>query len=241
MRINPSILRGIPSLAKTPEVLARSVLLSAKLKRYDTGETLTTRGAPADTLFYVVSGCINVVVTAEDGRLVGQSPANPGDPIGWLSVIDGKPMNATLLAAADSEVLLIPASVARELLLPEPSVNQFVLQLLARGIRQHLDERRVLTLPNAFQRVFLHLHQLAQSAQAEGAPMLPKQQEIATLVNTSRETVSRAIQLLVKRGVLHKRGHQVIILQHDQLKALATAPAVVGHSETANAPPVSGN
>jgi CRP-like cAMP-binding protein len=162
---------------------------------------------------------------AEDGRLVGQSPANPGDPIGWLSVIDGKPMNASLVAAVNSAVLLIPSTIARNLLLPEPSVNQFVLQLLARGIRQHLDERRVLTLPNAFQRVFLHLHQLAQSAQAEGGPMLPKQQDIATSVNTSRETVSRAIQLLVKRGVLHKRGHQVIVLQRDQLKALANDPA----------------
>jgi len=235
MRIDPSILAEIPSLARIPEPLARSVLQNARLKHYRTGETLATRGASADTLFYVVSGCVSVVVMAEDGRLVGQSPANPGDPIGWLSVIDGKPMNASLVAAVDSAVLLIPSAIARELLLPEPSVNQFVLLLLARGIRQHLDERRVLTLPNAFQRVFLHLHQLAQSAQAEGAPMLPKQQDIATSVNTSRETVSRAIQLLVKRGVLHKRGHQVVILQHDQLKALANAASPAGPNEASGA------
>jgi len=50
---------------------------------------------------------------------------------------------------------------------------------------------------------------------------VPRQQDIAAMVNTSRETVSRALQLLIKNGVLTKSGHQLHIQQSEALKKLA--------------------
>ena len=41
------------------------------------------------------------------------------------------------------------------------------------------------------------------------------------MVNTSRETVSRALQILIKNGVLTKNGHQLHIQQSETLKKLA--------------------
>lgn len=224
MQPTPAHIANIPSLSKVSSASAARLITQSSLKRCIADEVLAKHGNLAESLFYVVSGAINVLVMGDEGRLIGQSTAKAGDPIGWLSVVDGQPLTATLVSATASEVLVIPSSTARELLLTEPSVSQFVLKLFARGLRQHFEERRVLTLPSAFQRVFLHLYQLAQTTAKDGTPLLPKQQDIATTVNTSRETVSRAIQMLVKQGVLLKRGHQVVVIKHDQLKALATAP-----------------
>lgn len=50
---------------------------------------------------------------------------------------------------------------------------------------------------------------------------MPRQQDIAAMVNTSREKVSRALQLLIKNDVLTKSGHQLHIQQSDALKKLA--------------------
>jgi len=75
-------------------------------------------------------------------------------------------------------------------------------------------------LPNAFHRVFVQISLLSASANA-GVTNLPKQQDIANSVNTSRETVSRALQMLIKSGVLRKVGHQIVIKQAETLKKLA--------------------
>ena len=50
---------------------------------------------------------------------------------------------------------------------------------------------------------------------------LPTQQQMAFNINTSRETVSRAIHSLQKRGILKKEGRVIIVLQPDLLRKLA--------------------
>ena len=98
-----------------------------------------------------------------------------------------------------------------------------LLKLLAASIRHSSTEKSMLSLPNAFHRVFVQIQQLSEGT-AAGQPLshLPKQQELASIVNTSRETVSRALQLLVKSGVLAKVGHQVVIKEEGLLKRLAS-------------------
>jgi DNA-binding GntR family transcriptional regulator len=50
---------------------------------------------------------------------------------------------------------------------------------------------------------------------------LPNQKEIASMVNTSRETVSRALQVLIKSGALAKSGHQIVVNKQDLMDKLA--------------------
>ena len=51
---------------------------------------------------------------------------------------------------------------------------------------------------------------------------LPKQQEIAIMINTSRETVSRAIAHLVATGVLEKDFRRLIVRDPNRLRRLAS-------------------
>ena len=46
---------------------------------------------------------------------------------------------------------------------------------------------------------------------------MPTQQEIAIMVNTSRETVSRAIQILLQKGVVEKDLRRLIVRQPEEL------------------------
>jgi DNA-binding GntR family transcriptional regulator len=54
---------------------------------------------------------------------------------------------------------------------------------------------------------------------------LPKQQEIAIMINTSRETVSRAIAHLVATGVLEKDFRRLIVRDPNRLRRLASTQA----------------
>jgi CRP-like cAMP-binding protein len=60
-----------------------------------------------------------------------------------------------------------------------------------------------------------------------GAPAvvenLPTHQDIANMVNTSRETVTRALLALVQQGIVQKDSHRLIIRDPEALKKLVQA------------------
>jgi DNA-binding GntR family transcriptional regulator len=68
---------------------------------------------------------------------------------------------------------------------------------------------------------------------------LPKQHEVAIMVNTSRETVSRALHTLIRLNVLEKKGTVLIVRKPAQLKTAAEngleelpAPKLLTNNET---------
>ena len=74
-------------------------------------------------------------------------------------------------------------------------------------MRSAAANRAILSLPSAFQRVYAALEQLSQPAPGNmrEIPAMPTQQEIAAMVNTSWETVSRALKVQVLQNRLSKK------------------------------------
>jgi DNA-binding transcriptional regulator YhcF (GntR family) len=90
---------------------------------------------------------------------------------------------------------------------------------MASSIRNAANYRTILSIPSAFQRVFALLNQFAKTAPGGLVVIekMPTQQEIAIMVNTSRETVSRAIQILLQKGVVEKDLRRLIVRQPEEL------------------------
>jgi hypothetical protein len=65
---------------------------------------------------------------------------------------------------------------------------------------------------------FALLNQFAKSTPGGLVVMesMPTQQEIAIMVNISRETVSRAIQILLQKGVMEKDLRRLIVRQPEE-------------------------
>lgn len=173
-------------------------------------------------LLIVLRGQLQKTEVSEDGRITGISFINPGEVLDWLSVIDEAPIVSSVTPTQETDLLLIPIAIARQLLKESQTLTHAVLQQLAADLRRSTEQRQLLTLPNAFQRIFVQIVQLAEQAPDEKSTNLPKQHEIAAMVNTSRETVSRAIQMLVKNGILIKNGHRFLVQGTDQLRRLAS-------------------
>ncbi|HEY1151612.1 MAG TPA: helix-turn-helix domain-containing protein [Pseudoduganella sp.] len=49
---------------------------------------------------------------------------------------------------------------------------------------------------------------------------LPTHQDIANMINTSRETVTRTLLTLVQQGIIQKGTHKLIIIKPDALQKL---------------------
>jgi len=197
---------------------------SSILKACRSSEQLSQSGQIQEAVGFVIHGRFQVKEIADDGRVVRLSILGAGDAIGWLSLIEDGFFSDEVTALESGQLLLCPTRILKPIVAGSQPLLLSLLRLAARNIRNHAKERAMLTLPSAFQRICFQISALA--GQAAGADQdtpggLPRQHEIATAANTTRETVSRTLQILVKAGVIKKTGHRVIVRRKDLLLRLA--------------------
>lgn len=217
-------LRNIPLLSGLDRDTLTRTGNEMRFRTFERGAYVAHKGGDGDHLLFVLSGRLKILDVTEDGREIGISFLAPGDYAGELSVIDGFGRSAALVACESSLVAFLPRAAALRLIYDHALVAERVMKRMAAKIRQASDQRAILSIPNAFQRVFAHLLELARDDDSGRLVIVqpPTQQEIAGSINTARETVSRAMQTLFQKGVIEKDGRRLVILQPAMLKQLAT-------------------
>jgi len=221
MKLHAQDLRRFPLLAGLSDADLQKLTSSVLLQRFPAHKTILQQSEMPAYVVIIVNGQIQSSVVNEEGRVITMAFFHADEVIGWECVIDGMPLSQTLITTKETDLLLIPLQTAKSLL-ASPWVSAEVLRIFTKSIRRISDSHRVLGLPNAYQRVYSQILSLTNAETTQKQPThLPKQQEIAVMVNTSRETVSRAIQALVKQGVLAKAGQQIVIQDAERLKQLA--------------------
>ena len=212
-------LRNIPLLAGVDEDTLKQVGAALQIRTVERGKHVLHKGHTGDHLMFLLTGRLQAVDLTEDGREVGLNFLFPGDYFGELSIIDNLPRSATVVACENSLVASLPREEALALFYHTPLVAERLIKRMASSIRSAANYRSILGIPNAFQRVFALLNQFAKSAPGGLVVIekMPTQQEIAIMVNTSRETVSRAIQILLQKGVVEKDLRRLIVRQPEEL------------------------
>lgn len=223
MPVDKNLVAQLLQFQELPGDSQELVAQNAQAKRFQSLHLLMTHHSVPAYLVVVLRGQLQKTEIAEDGRITGIAFVNPGEVLDWLSVIDGAPINFSVSTTQETDLLLLPMNIARQLIRTNSTLANFVLRQVAADVRRNSEQRQLLTLPNAFQRIFVQIVHLAEQSPDQTITNLPKQHEIAAMVNTSRETVSRAIQVLVKNGVLIKHGHRFVVQHTDQLKQLAAS------------------
>jgi len=183
------------------------------------------KGSPGDHLLFLLRGHLQVIDVTEDGREVGLNFLKPGDYFGEFSIIDDLPRSASVVALETSSIALLPKAHAKRLFFGSPTVAEQLLRQMTGRLRSASSFRSLLSIPSAPQRVFALLQDLCREAPGGLIVIdsLPTQHKIAIMVNTSRESVSRAIQVLLQQGIVERDLRRLIVRRPDVLKTLATA------------------
>lgn len=217
-------LRQFPLFAQLADGEVREVAALMRVKAFGRREIVCRKDEAADGLYLLFSGSLQAVDIAEDGREIGLNLIRPGSFFGELSVIDGLPRSAHIVALLPSSVGIIPQAAARDVFFKIPGIAEAMMRHLTSMVRNLSSFRALLAIPNAQQRVYALLLQFGQ--QMPGGLVvianLPKQQEVAIMINTSRETVSRAIAHLCALGILQKDFKRLIVRDPQRLRQLAT-------------------
>lgn len=197
--------------------------LAMTLKEFGRRAVVIEKDSPSSSLGFLVEGRLQGVDFTVDGRSVGLYFVDPGDYFGELPIVDGHPSPEHTVAVVKSTVAFLDGRVARELILNQPALAQSVMERLAARVRAGMAQRTVLSLPNPFQRLCALLLQL-MTAEGGGVAIIeqvPTHQELAIMINASRETVTRIFQVFFAHQILIRDGVALKLLQTDWLRQIA--------------------
>ena len=228
MPVSVQLLNQFSLLQPLPQELLAPLSARMELRSFARRAMVASKEAAAQELGFLVDGRLQGVDFTVDGRSVGLYFVDPGDYFGELSLVDGKPPSEHVVAAVKSTVAFLDGMAARELILTHPPLAQAVMARLAQRVRAGAAQRTLLSLPNPFQRLCVLLLQLPARSGGHGVTELeqaPTHQELAIMINASRETVTRAFQVLFVHKVLVREGNNLLLMQPQLLRDIAEGRA----------------
>ena len=210
MPILAAVMPQLPLLAGLPAVTLGHLAQNSFERSFAKREVVLNKGAEGGFLCFLLEGRLQGVDFTVDGREVGLYFVNPGDYFGDVAVIDGEPHPVYVTAVSRSRVVFVPRDLIRPILFAHAKLAEVLCTSLSQRLRQSSSQRRILGLVNPVQRVCAQLELLLVVA-TDGVWVrnAPTHQELAIMINASRETVTRVFQLLQSRGVVERSGNDL--------------------------------
>ena len=124
-------LKEVPMFEGCSQRQLRSVARIARVVDAPAGTMLTRADEPGDEFFLILDGTASVEVAAEE-----RVPLRPGAFFGEMSLLDGGPRSATVVAETPVRFLVIMRRNFSVLLKDVPGLTQSLLVTLSRRVRQ---------------------------------------------------------------------------------------------------------
>lgn len=211
-------LQHVPIFHNMPPQFLRHLAQVAICRRFRAGDVLCAKGEASSTLFVLLKGQVMVVGVDDEGREVLLNLLKPGDFFGELSLIDGKPRSADVIALTDGEALLVRRSDFIALMERMPHLFWQLLQAMAKRIRETDELVMRMAWLNAQERVAWALLEFADSK-----GKLPSWLSVSILARRcglARETASRIVSQWQKEGIIGRTKEGFVILKPAKLQAL---------------------
>lgn len=213
-----SLLRKVPLFEVLKDEDLEAIERVTITRSYDKGQVIILAEEDGDALFIIASGQVKVSIVSEDGREVILSLLGEGAVFGELSLLDGKPRSANVVATQDTALYMVRRADFLQLLYKVPQIAIGLLAELAARLRKTDRKIEGLALLDVASRISETLLQLAeeQGSQTEFGVSLsarPTHQQLANMSGTTRETVSRVLKRLENQGYISTEGRSITILR----------------------------
>jgi CRP-like cAMP-binding protein len=191
-------------------------------QHYHKEEAIVRYHDESNSAFLIAQGAVRVNYFSLAGKEVILCDLTAGEIFGELTAIDGLPRSATVVAKEDSLLASISSSAFIELIYTNCNFASTVLQRLTSQIRrltERVFEVETLKVPNRIRAKLLHLAQ-TQAVIVNNEAIIsraPTHVELACLIGTHREAVTRELNKLKEKKIICCQGHEIRILNIDRL------------------------
>ncbi len=174
--------------------------------------TVISQGDHSRSLFIITSGRMKIFANDEEGSQTIFTFLEAGSFFGELSLLDDAPRSASVVAVEDSKVLNLSHQHFNNFLSNHPEICPALFKALTTRIRQMDDTICTLTSRDIYGRLVQTLYNAAKE-QADGTLITQRltHQDLAEMVGSSREMVSRIFKELKVGGYIEVEKKQIII------------------------------
>jgi len=207
-------LRAIPLFSGVSAGDLESIASRLIERRFPKHATIVEEGLTGDYMYVIREGRVKVTKASEDGREKIMDFLEQGAFFGEMSLFDQAPRSASIKTLEPSVLLALSRRDFLDLLSTSSDLALAVIQELTRRLREADEQASSISFLRVQERTKGLLQRIARPDSKLGGryitPVLTHQQ-IADMIGTSRETVTRALKDLKVGGWLEQEGKRYVV------------------------------
>ncbi len=195
-------------------------------RRFARGSIIFSKGDPGSFMCAILAGRVRASNVSADGREVTLNMIGPGELLGEIALLDGKPRSADATATQDTTVLVVERRHFLPFLMQHENLVERLLVVLCDRLRRTslaLEELALFDLPARLARLLVNLAADYGRALPEGGTRIDlklSQRDISTLVASSRETVNKQLRVWRDSGAIAQQDGYLVLVKPELLQAL---------------------
>lgn len=211
---NPAIIMSAPFFQGLPETAIELASTHLVTRAHPANQVILLENDWGGSVYFIIEGWVKIRTYNLEGKEVTLNILGKGELFGEMAALDEVPRSTDVITLTTTMIGSMPAQDFVKLLQAEPMAGVRLAQLMARRLRQ-VNRRLRLRESDSQSRVadtliFLAEGQGIKGDSGTGIPNLPHR-ELSSLSGLARETVTRVLTRLEKKGLI-KRDQDTICI-----------------------------
>lgn len=218
-----NLIRSTAFFNGLPEDTVEKALNHVVIRNHPPNQVLLLENDWGSSVYFILEGWVKIRTYNLDGKEVTLNILGKGELFGEMAPLDEVPRSTDVITLVPTVIGNMPAQDFVQLLNTEPKAGIRLAQLMARRLRQ-VNRRLRLRESDSLSRVADILLFLADGQGQPGAdgieiPNLPHR-ELSSLSGLARETVTRVLSKLEKKGLIQRERDTLCIPDVEALERL---------------------
>ncbi|MEW5900698.1 MAG: Crp/Fnr family transcriptional regulator [Acidobacteriota bacterium] len=192
-------------------------------KRYPRDAFLFLAGEKAQGFYYIIRGRVRVFQMARGGKEVEIIRLQSGEFFAEAIAFTGEKLPAFARAVEETEVLFFEVQTVLKKIAKDPGLARFFLILLARKCLVLSARIETLSLRTVGERLVQYLLSFCSGEQSCLIELPLKKAELAKLLGTISETLSRNLHKLAIQGLIKVEGRRIWVMDCSNLRQKLSA------------------
>jgi len=212
-------LRASPLFRHLPESVLAGILPAVSRRVYLRGQRIFHQGEPAAGFFVIIFGRVKIQISGGSGKEQVLHFFRGGDSFGEAAMLGGGNFHAEAVAMERTRVAFVPVAVFERELRERPEFARQVMGSMAKRLLEFSHIIEDLSMREVKARLACYL--LREGSAQQGLTLPVGKGELALLLGTTAESLSRALRSLSERGAIAVEGKRIQLLDADALLDLA--------------------
>lgn len=217
-----SVFEGLLDEARSSKLLD-DLSVNSRVRTYKKKQHVYLEGDTPANVYLVKSGSVRTYMVYQDGREIATGILTAGDFFGYEAVLLNKAYTDNAESMEETELSLLPREEFNNMIFKNPAISRKFIMLLSGNLREKEEQLLRLAYNSVRKRVADALVGLAEKfgqAESDTASFRISRDDLAAIVGTANETVSRTLADFKDEKLIEKEGSTISVLSVSRLSKI---------------------